>query len=195
MCCCLPQFRSFYKAQLVLGSICLGVECLILLWLGTSVRGAQKEGRAWCVPGASAPLTARSAQWHERRCCVASYCLLAPACTTLQVHSRMPSCVLDRPPAPPFLVPQVQAAALLCRHRRRVPGHRRDILGDICRHAGRHAGAARLRVPLGRHGGAGVCAGGWVRCGRRPAAAARGREGGRRLLRVNLLGAAARGWP
>lgn len=41
------QFRSFYKAQLILGSICLGVEFLILLWLGTSVRGASKEGRAW----------------------------------------------------------------------------------------------------------------------------------------------------
>ncbi|KAL4441188.1 hypothetical protein ABPG77_011425, partial [Micractinium sp. CCAP 211/92] len=43
----LGDFRSFYKAQLVLGCICLGVECLILLWLGTSVRGAKREGRKW----------------------------------------------------------------------------------------------------------------------------------------------------
>ncbi|KAL4452204.1 hypothetical protein ABPG75_007866 [Micractinium tetrahymenae] len=43
----LDDFHSFYKAQLILGCICLGVECLILLWLGTSVRGARKEGRAW----------------------------------------------------------------------------------------------------------------------------------------------------
>jgi hypothetical protein len=41
------QLRSLYRAQLVLGSICLGLEALVLLWLASGVRRSKREQRIW----------------------------------------------------------------------------------------------------------------------------------------------------
>ena len=43
----LLQTRNFYKAQLILGSICLGGLLSTLAWLSYSVRRSQREGRTW----------------------------------------------------------------------------------------------------------------------------------------------------
>ncbi|KAL4859424.1 L-2-hydroxyglutarate dehydrogenase [Chlorella vulgaris] len=41
------DLRSLYRAQLVLGSICLGLEVLVLLWLASGVRRSKREHRIW----------------------------------------------------------------------------------------------------------------------------------------------------
>lgn len=43
----LGELRTLYKAQLVLGSICLGLLGGVLVWMGASVRSTMRERRAW----------------------------------------------------------------------------------------------------------------------------------------------------